>query len=465
MRVYAWIAAVGFAAAACASGASAPRTAPDAAGTAVTAAGPAAADLAADLAITTFDSAWSRIAHSHYDTAFAGVDWHGVRAELRPDAAAARTMGELRAVIQRMLDRLGESHFVLIPREAADALADEPAGGGAGTGDAGLEVRLVDGDLVVWRVAAHGAAAAAGVPPGWLLLSIDGRELAPRVAALRALPADEQRTALTRLLYQVNAELGGAVGEPLVLRLRDGAGHELERRLVLRPARGELVRFGNLPPMLALLQHDVIPFGSGGCAGTIQLNVWVAPLAAGFERAVDESRHCAGIVIDLRGNPGGVAGMVMGIAGHFLAEPVSLGVMRTRTGELRFRANPRRVRSDGVTVEPYAGRLAILLDEMSASTSEVFAGGLQALGRARIFGSGSAGQALPAMMVRLPTGDVLMHVVADFTGPDGVRIEGRGVVPDVPAASTRADLLELRDVPLDAALAWIAAGRNAGSSL
>jgi carboxyl-terminal processing protease len=138
--------------------------------------------------------------------------------------------------------------------------------------------------------------------------------------------------------------------------------------------------------------------------------------------------------------------------------------MRSRTGpELRFKANPRRVRPDGTPVEPYAGPLAILTDEMSASTSEFFAAGLQGVGRARVFGGNSAGQALPAMLIRLPTGDVLMHVMADFTGPGGVRIEGRGVQPDIPVADTRQGLLVQRDAPLRAALDWIASAGRAGA--
>lgn len=161
------------------------------------------------------------------------------------------------------------------------------------------------------------------------------------------------------------------------------------------------------------------------------------------------------MVVDLRGNPGGIAGMLMGAAGHFLDRPVPLGVMRSRSGELRFTANPRRVDGSGQPVDPFAGPLAVLVDVMTASTSEFFAGGLQALGRARIFGEVTAGQALPAVASRLPNGDVLMYVVADFTGPNGARFEGAGVLPDVTVPLRREDLLAGRDAALEAALAWI----------
>jgi carboxyl-terminal processing protease len=99
--------------------------------------------------------------------------------------------------------------------------------------------------------------------------------------------------------------------------------------------------------------------------------------------------------------------------------------------------------------------VAVLIDETSASASEVFAGGMQAIGRVRVFGSTSLGGVLPAVTDRLPNGDVLYHAIADFATPDGTVLEGRGVLPDEPVRPTRADLLAGRDPVLDAALAWI----------
>jgi len=80
---------------------------------------------------------------------------------------------------------------------------------------------------------------------------------------------------------------------------------------------------------------------------------------------------------------------------------------------------------------------------------------MQSIGRARIFGQTSMGQALPALFDRLPNGDVLIHAYGDFVTSTGTRLEGRGVIPDEPISLDRADLLAGRDRTLDAALAWI----------
>jgi carboxyl-terminal processing protease len=92
---------------------------------------------------------------------------------------------------------------------------------------------------------------------------------------------------------------------------------------------------------------------------------------------------------------------------------------------------------------------------MSGSASECFAGGMQSIGRARIFGQTSMGQALPALFDRLPNGDLLIHAYGDFVTATGTRLEGQGVIPDEAVPLERADLLAGRDRTMEAALAWI----------
>jgi carboxyl-terminal processing protease len=87
---------------------------------------------------------------------------------------------------------------------------------------------------------------------------------------------------------------------------------------------------------------------------------------------------------------------------------------------------------------------------------------MQSLGRARVFGQPSMGQALPALFARLPNGDVLIHAYGDFVTADGTRLEGRGVIPDQVVALSRQALLDGRDRALDAALAWIDAAAPVG---
>jgi len=294
-----------------------------------------------------------------------------------------------------------------------------------------------------------GAARRTGVAPGWTVERIDDF-VSPSLG-----PADSIGAKRLGALTGAMGALRGAPGSRVRLVARDPAGVRHDVTFARDTVRGLLARFGNLPPLPASVDVVRRTLPDGRCVGVIHFEYWMPPVMPALDAAVDATRSCAGIVLDLRGNLGGVAGMMMGAAGHFLTEPSTLGTMKNRGDEMRFVANPRRASPAGLPVEPFVGPVAILIDGLSASTTEMFAAGLQALGRARLFGERSAGQALPAIATKLPTGDVLMHVVADFVAADGSRIEGRGAVPDEMIPLTASDVEAGRDAPLDAALRWI----------
>src|SRR5258708_1950875 len=126
---------------------------------------------------------------------------------------------------------------------------------------------------------------------------------------------------------------------------------------------------------------------------------------------------------------GGVGEFRVGVGGPFVGGGPTGGDKIARQSEMKFPGNPRLVNAAGDRVEPYKGPVAILVDGMTGSASECFSGGLQSLGRARVFGQTSMGQALPALFDRLPNGDVLIHASGDFVPGTGVRLEARGVVP------------------------------------
>ena len=167
--------------------------------------------------------------------------------------------------------------------------------------------------------------------------------------------------------------------------------------------------------------------------GVLEFSVWMIPIMQPILRAVDAFRteQVDAIVIDLRGNPGGVGGLAMGVGGHFFDEPTNLGTMTNEFGEMNFNTNPQRLSPDGKLVDPLSTPLAILIDDMSASTSEIFAGGMQTADRAEVVGRRTPGMALPAVAEELPNGDILYHAIAEFTLPDGATIEGIGISPDV----------------------------------
>ena len=96
----------------------------------------------------------------------------------------------------------------------------------------------------------------------------------------------------------------------------------------------------------------------------------------------------------------------------------------------------------------------ILVDELSASSSEEFAGSLQSLGRATIIGTQTPGRCLTANIVSLPKGAILVYPFGQSQTPGGRILEDNGVVPDIEVKLDRQGLLKGVDAQLQAAIAY-----------
>lgn len=403
------------------------------------------------LELASFDTAWTRVRDSYYDASMRGLNWVALRDSLRPLVERGDSRDDTRAAISTLLSRLGESHFGVLPGEAMDA-ATAPTADRAG--DAGIELRFLDSSLVVTRIEPGSPALSSGIRPGWVVEEIDTLRVLDALRATARVSPGARRFALVRLTLNLNGRLMGPAGGTIRIVARDGANVRRELAIGLRETPGQVVEYGALPPMHVQFDSRRLT-SSAGCVGVIRFNIFMTPVMPQFEDAMAAMRPCSGVVLDLRGNLGGVGAMIMGMSGHFFAMPETLGTMRLREATMRYVANPIRVARSGEPLAPYEGRVAVLVDELSASTTEILAAALQRLGRARIFGVPSAGQALPAIVTKLPNGDRLMYVIGDFAGPGGARLEGTGVTPDVPTPRSRRSLLNGRDNALEAAVRWI----------
>lgn len=415
-------------------------------------------DKAVELA--SFDTAWMRVRDNYYDSTMRGLNWTALRDSLRPFVERGQSRADTRAAISALLSRLGESHFGVLPGEAMDAGAATVPGL---PGDAGLVVRFVDSTLVVTRVEEGAPAIASGIRPGWIIDEIDTLRVLDALRATSKVAEAARRFALVRLTLNLNGRLTGPAGGSLRISARDARNVRHVLSVPLRATPGEVVEYGALPAMHVQFAATRLT-NHAGCVGVIRFNIFMTPVMPQFEDAMAQMGSCRGVILDLRGNLGGVGAMIMGMTGHFFAEPETLGTMRLRSATMRYVANPIRVTRSGARLAPFKGSVAVLVDELSASTTEILATAMQRLGRARIFGGPSAGQALPAVVTKLPNGDRLMYVIGDFAGPDGIRVEGNGVIPDEATPLSRSALLAGRDQALDAAVRWIAGPHPGGES-
>ena len=177
---------------------------------------------------------------------------------------------------------------------------------------------------------------------------------------------------------------------------------------------------------------------------------------------VNALRDTPGIVIDLRGNPGGAALAVNMLLERFYRDRTGTGRVITRTGKpvsLFFGAieiiKLKRV-VEGER-DAYTGPIVVLLNAQSASASELFAATLQATGRAKVVGQRSCGCLLGFLgYAHVPGGADLAYSEVGFELSNGKHIEGEGVIPDKLVPIDPADLQMNRDRALEEAQALLA---------
>jgi carboxyl-terminal processing protease len=404
------------------------------------------------------DQVWRRVLEKHYDPTLGCLRWGELREVYARKVAEAATDEQAYGHINAMLDELGQSHLRLFPPSRSESAM--------GPASPALTVRWVEEQLVVVHSQAEGPQGP--VFAGSTLLAIDDHPVQSLVDHARgasephAFPLEVARAVAVRL----SCERAGLVHK---LKITDPSkDHRLAIRVVpcLVP-EGERVTLGNLRDIPTHVEHRMLD----GQVGYLAFNVWMLPMVKQVQAAIAELRAAGmgALVLDLRGNPGGVGAMAVPVARLLLAEEGSLGTLRFRDFEQELVVEPA---VEGLSGSPgagmpasaetpaasatsggaFTGPVTVLVDEGTASTSEIFIVGLRDLGRITVVGARpSAGAALPSVIEALHGGALLQYVVADYRSPQGTVVEGKGIVPDVQVTETREAFAAGRDPVLEAA--------------
>jgi carboxyl-terminal processing protease len=393
--------------------------------------------------LESFDQVWRTIEEKHWspeqlEKLPGGGSWKALQGPYRERVAKAGSQQEVREILREMVGKLGKSHYAISGVEQKGTTAVRRGGGTP----PGFRVALVEGKVMVTGA----TAAAAPVKVGWELTAVAGIPMAPALAEIEKQAGASLQASLRRhqmLEGQISGGPGETVGYEFVLPTG------VKRRVNIKlPESDGSAGFGFVQGMT--VEREFRKVGQGQDVGYFRLGMFldVVRVLPQFQRAIEQCTQCKGFIVDLRGNPGGVAVMANAMAGWFLQEQdLKLGTMYQRGVELKFVVIPR--------LNGFTGPLAILVDGASASTSEIFAGGMQALKRARVFGSRTAGAALPSMVEVLPNGDLFQYAVANYVSESGRELEGTGVSPDLEVQHTVAALKAGRDRVLKAAIDWI----------
>ena len=365
-----------------------------------------------------FDRVWNEVRRGYYDPTLHGVDWNAARATFRPQALAASDERGLYRVINAMLDLLDDGHAAASPPAAVRRQEAQFAR------RAVMGLTLMRGetpdDWTVERVRQGSPAEAAGVQMGWALNSVDGKPWGPDVETYDGVPVH------------------------LVLTDEEGQRREIALTPRVMEAIEPFTADKSRPGVLVL---RVEQFDKG-------LGAWMGSELEGLPPDVD-------VVLDLRGNPGGRLMEAESVLTCFLPRDQ---VWATRTGRSGRPVVLRAAGDCGDRRDPLANDVAVLVDQGSRSAAELTPAALQEARRGIVVGEKTGGSVLIAQETNLPDGGRLTLSRADFVTSGGIRLEKRGVTPDIAAPRTVAQRRAGDDPTLEAAIAALRAEERARAS-
>ncbi len=292
-----------------------------------------------------------------------------------------------RGAIQGMVEALDDPYSAYLDPEMYQLSLSDFEGKFEGIG---AHVAIRDDQLVIIAPIPDTPAARAGIRAGDQILEIDGE------------PTQEMSLAEAVLL--VRGHKGTSV-RLLIL-------HEGETE----PVEIEIVR--------AEIEVSSVSFEMMGDIAYISITHFSESTDAELSSVLDSIAHevVVGIILDLRSNPGGILPAVVDVASRFLTEGAIVDVVDNQGEHTTMSAEHKQITTDLP--------LVVLVDEFSASGSEVLAGALQDHGRATIAGTTTFGKGSVNVLRQLSDGSGLYITTARWLTPEGRLIEGEGIDPD-----------------------------------
>jgi carboxyl-terminal processing protease len=388
---------------------------------------PTLAPLVADQQLAIFTEVWETVRDRYLYEDYRGNDWNAVRAELEPRVLAATTPEAFYLVMREMIDRLADDHSRFeTPQDVAAQQAE--FAGNRRYGGIGATIRTVDEGGLVLNLAPNGPAVQAGIQPRDLILAVNGIPFTDTAAFGPSGPVGMVR---------------GDPGTPVMLTVRTAG----------RPDR-EVEVFRAVIPYDVFNQVTVRRLADN--IGYIDIPSFYVDELDGKVRAAVETLlaegELAGLIIDVRNNSGGYV--------HLMRNTVALfhdgGSIGSTSGR---NERTEQIIPTGQTIAGMADvPITILIGEDSASAAEMFAAGMQVLGRATLVGLPTAGNTENLYSYTYDDGSRLLLAQVAYRLPDGTLIEDRGALPDrvVDVEWWRYDLLDdpqvlvARDVVLGA---------------
>ena len=379
-------------------------------------------------------NAYETVKRQYYDPKFHGLDWDARYREYQKKVEGARSLNEGVTLIAAFLEGLKDSHTFFQPPARPYQI------------DYGYRIAMVGPDAYVIRVRPE-TDAETKVKPGDRVLGVNGNAIT--------------RESLASMEYYFNVL---SPQQNVRLTLRDPAGQQRDVTIAAKVKPGRQVRdftgadggmdiadiIRDEEASDHLLRHRYIEEGD--------VMIWKMPVFnlenAEVDRIFGLARKKAALIIDMRGNPGGLVDTLRRMVSNAFDRDVQVANRLSRRGKEQISSRTRGTSA-------FTGKLIVLVDSESGSAAEVFARVLQLEERGRVLGDRSAGAVMESRQypAGIESGTVVIWGVsvtsADLIMKDGKSIEHVGVTPDETILPAAADLAAGRDPVLARAAALV----------
>lgn len=313
----------------------------------------------------------------------------------------AESSKDLVLAVNTALQKFGLSHIVLQSPEAAQNRSQRKAIG------IGVQIQLEEGKGIrVVAVFPGSPADEAGVRAGDLIVENNGKKVATQ------------------------ADMAGEEGQTANIKVdRDG---KLQKFSIVRRA------YSNV-------RKETLDWPT---KDTARIRIWTFDLsydAENVEKLMKEAAPAKNLIVDLRSNGGGAVTNMIHFLSLVMPEDTPIGTFVSRAAVNRYveetKGSPTELdkiakwynhplkTSKPKGMDPYKGSITVLVNGGSGSASEISAAALQEERSAAVVGSRSAGAVLVSIMRPIANGYLLQYPITDYVTPNGVRLEGRGVLP------------------------------------
>jgi carboxyl-terminal processing protease len=357
-----------------------------------------------------YQEVWAAVNREFVDGSMNGQNWQRWEARYK---GKLHNLEDAYIASETMLASLDDAYTrLLIPRdfkEQNQSIDNRLFG-------VGMQITVKEGKLYVVGLLDDTPAQAAHILPGEQITHINGM-------------------ATAGLNVEVCADrIRGPKGSTVLLRLE----HSSHKPKLLRLQRAEI----NVKSVFS----EALPHESK--IGYIRLSSFISETVPEEMRlALQKIENKQGLILDLRGNYGGLLSNAVEVSDLFLQRsPVVYIEGRNPSSRQTLYAD------DDVD---YGGDLVLLVDGASASASEIVSGALQDYRRAVLIGSTTFGKGLVQKIVPLPSGAGLNLTISHYKTPKGRDINHKGIAPDIAVPLNETDVIARKDKQLEAAIAWL----------